>query len=82
MVRYLPKLNERYELTRRTLSGKMELFKRLQNFYDNVTYLRSVNDNWNVITLQEVKTVAIFCGLSSTLTSIDDANWPLCGYGQ
>ncbi|CAI4225795.1 unnamed protein product [Auanema sp. JU1783] len=57
LVLYCNQLNDRYEYTRQTLDSKMELFKRLQNFYDAVRSLRSQNNHWNVITLAEVPSV-------------------------
>ncbi|KJH52968.1 hypothetical protein DICVIV_00837 [Dictyocaulus viviparus] len=57
LVAFCPQLNERSIETRTTLFGKMELFRRLQNYYDTVKYLRNQNDTWNVTTLSEVPVI-------------------------
>ncbi|VDK82446.1 unnamed protein product [Cylicostephanus goldi] len=35
----------------------MELFRRLQNYYDAMKYLRNQNISWNTITVAEVDDV-------------------------
>ncbi|CAD6184179.1 unnamed protein product [Caenorhabditis auriculariae] len=54
LVNLLPQLSERIETTEKALEAKMELFKRLQNFYDAVKYLRSQNQSWSAITVAQI----------------------------
>ncbi|KAJ1374414.1 CAMSAP CH domain [Parelaphostrongylus tenuis] len=53
LVGFCPQLNERNIEAQRVLIEKMELFRRLQNYYDAVKYLRNQNNVWNTITLSE-----------------------------
>uniref|UniRef100_A0A7I4XY83 Calponin-homology (CH) domain-containing protein n=1 Tax=Haemonchus contortus TaxID=6289 RepID=A0A7I4XY83_HAECO len=58
LVAFCPQLNERHTEARQVLSHKMELFRRLQNYYDAVKYLRNQNTTWNSITVAEVPSVS------------------------
>ncbi|PIO68082.1 hypothetical protein TELCIR_10148, partial [Teladorsagia circumcincta] len=58
LVAFCPQLNERHIEARQVLSRKMELFRRLQNYYDAVKYLRNQNISWNTITVAQVPSVS------------------------
>ncbi|KIH67652.1 hypothetical protein ANCDUO_02012 [Ancylostoma duodenale] len=53
LVTFCPQLDERHTEARRVLHDKMELFRRLQNYYDAMKYLRNQNIAWNTITVAE-----------------------------
>ncbi|VDL73913.1 unnamed protein product, partial [Nippostrongylus brasiliensis] len=69
LVAFCPQLNERHTEARQVLTKKMELFRRLQNYYDAVKYLRNQNIARNRITLIEVP--AISSELQSLLERCD-----------
>ncbi|KAE9418734.1 hypothetical protein Angca_008861, partial [Angiostrongylus cantonensis] len=58
LVAFCPQLNERNIEAHQVLTEKMELFRRLQDYYDAVRYMRNQNNVWNTITLSEVPTIS------------------------
>ncbi|ETN83935.1 hypothetical protein NECAME_01728 [Necator americanus] len=58
LVTFCPQLDERHTEARRILRDKMELFRRLQNYYDAMKYLRNRNIAWNTITVAEIPAVS------------------------
>ncbi|VDM53960.1 unnamed protein product [Angiostrongylus costaricensis] len=58
LVAFCPQLNERNIEAQQVLTEKMELFRRLQDYYDAVRHMRNQNNAWNTITLSEVPTIS------------------------
>ncbi|EYC45264.1 hypothetical protein Y032_0433g1368 [Ancylostoma ceylanicum] len=72
LVTFCPQLDERHTEARRILHDKMELFRRLQNYYDAMKYLRNQNIAWNTITVAEIPKVSAEL---ETLVERCDSEW-------